>query len=224
MTGLWGVGSYDDGAGRVAWEISHDEMQRDIGSATTVLRDLGIGPGDRVLWCSRLSEAGQFWPFVLGTVLVGARVSSADATTSDAARVAMFLRQLEYRAVMGVDDAVLDGLDELGLDAREVFGAVPLVGARAGAYERLVACGLAPCHVVLCGPAVAVARAPGGPARLDAAEWRAEASGGRITVTSRNARATRFDRTRTAIRGDVRDGGTEVAVRASAGDEQGAAS
>src|SRR5262249_23256749 len=103
---LWAVGSYIDGRGRrVPWRISHDEINRDIGVATSILGDFNCG-GDGVLWCSMLSQAGQFWPYVCGTVLAGARLSCADATRGEAARVAMFLRLMPYTAVFGVTDAI----------------------------------------------------------------------------------------------------------------------
>jgi hypothetical protein len=203
----WGVGCYDDGTARVVWEISHEEIRRDIDAAQRALRTLGVGPGEPALFCSMLSEAGQFWPLVVGAMLVGAQLSCADATEADAARVAMFTRQLRYRAVVGVDDAVLDGLDGLGLAYGDVFGRVPVVAARPGAYERLRAAGLAPHRFVLCGPAVAVAAGPDAPAHVDPDEWVLGADGTRIVVTSRRERATTFDRAPTAVEGSLVDGG-----------------
>jgi hypothetical protein len=200
----WGVGSYEgpDGA-RVPWEISHEEIQRDVAAAAARLGSLGIGPGDRVLVCSMLAEAGQFWPLIVGTYLAGAQVSCADANRSDAARVAMFTRHLGFRAVLGVSAATLDGLDALGLAYGEVFGAVPVVGARPGAHGRLRATGLAPHLLVVCGPAVALADGPDAPARVDAAEWELSTVAGRVAVSNRRPRMTTFDRTPTAVCGEV---------------------
>ncbi len=144
MTVLWGVGVYEDGAGRRApWRISHDEINRDIGVATRTLTELGVA-GEGVLWCSMLAEAGQFWPYVCGTVMAGGRLSCADATHGEAVRVAMFLRLMRYGAVFGVTGALLDGLDEMGRDYGDVFAGVRIVGAHPGAYERLRAAGRAP--------------------------------------------------------------------------------
>ena len=64
-------GRYDGPDGPVSWEIAHDEIQRDLGSAMRRLGELGVGSGDRVLFCSMLSEAGQFWPWILGAMLGG---------------------------------------------------------------------------------------------------------------------------------------------------------
>jgi len=204
---LWGVGCYDDGARRVPWEISHEEIQRAMGAAKTELEQLGIGAGSRVLFCSMLSEAGHFWPLMIGAMLAGAQQSCADANAGEATRVAMFTRLIDFDAVFGVTPALLDGLDELGVTYAEVFGRVRIVGARPGAYERLVEAGLAPHHFVLAGPAVALAREPGGPARADTREWRFDVDGDVVCVTSLRPRATTFERARTAVRGEIVDGG-----------------
>ncbi len=205
---LWGIGSYEDGTARVPWEISHAEIQRDMGSAARTLATLGITTGTRVLFCSMLSEAGQFWPLTVGAMLSGAQLSCADANEGDALRVAMFTRLVEYRAVLGVTGAILDGLDALGHTYAEVFGDVEIVGARPDAYRRLVEAGLHPHHFVCCGPAVAAGVAPGAPARLDTDEWQLDTdAGGRILVSNLQPRATAFVRAGTAVYGELVDGG-----------------
>ena len=207
MTALWGVGSYLDASGtRVPWEISYDEIDRDIGVATKVLGDLGIGD-DGVLWCSMLSDAGQCWPYVVGTVLAGGRLSCADATEGEAVRVAMFLRGMSYGAVFGITPAILDGLEARGDEPAAVFGESRLVCAWPGAYERLQAAGLSPFRFALCGPAVAIAREPAGPALVAVDEWDLEQHDDTIVVTARRPRAQRFVRTPVAVCGRVAKGG-----------------
>ena len=120
----------------------------------------------------------------------------------------MFTRLVEYRAVLGVTGAILDGLDALGHPYPEVFGGVEIIGARPDAYQRLVEAGLHPHHFVCCGPAIAVGVAPGAPARFDADEWQLETdAGGRVLVTSLQPRATAFVRACTAVYGELGDGG-----------------
>jgi hypothetical protein len=120
----------------------------------------------------------------------------------------MFTRLVEYRAVLGVTGAVLDGLDALGHPYGEVFGGVEVVGARPDAYRRLVEGGLHPHHFVCCGPAIAVGTAPGGPARFDAGEWQLETDAdGRVLISNLQPRATSFGRTPTAVYGELVDGG-----------------
>ena len=150
-----------------------------------------------------LANAGQFWPYVCGTVLAGARLSCADATRGEATRVAMFLRLMPYDAVFGVTAAILDGLDEMARPYAEVFGGVRLLGAHPGAYERLQAAGLEPVRFVLCGPALAIGRAPGGPALAAAEEWELSADGDRVCVTALRPRAQEFVRTPVGARGKI---------------------
>jgi hypothetical protein len=204
---LWGIGSYSDEHGRRApWRISHEEVGRDIGVAVDVLTDLQLA-GRRVLWCSMLSEAGQFWPYVCGTVMAGGRLSCADSTYGEAMRVSMFLRLMDYDAVFGVTEALLDGLEASGDSWAEVFAGVRLLGAHSGAYERLVAAGLAPVHFALCGPAIAIGREAGGPAFVAGAEWELAADGQLVTVTSLRPRVQPFIRTPIAVRGTIAHGG-----------------
>jgi hypothetical protein len=207
MTAAWGVGSYLDTTGRRApWMISHEEINRDIGVATNVLADIGIA-GSGVLWCSMLAEAGQFWPYICGTVMAGGRLSCADATEGEAARVAMFLRLMPYGAVFGVTDALLDGLVALGREPGEVFDGVRIVGAYPGAYQRLAAAGVTPTRFALCGPAAAIGREPGGPAFVAAEEWELGVDGDALHITARQPRAQAFSRTPVGGRGTIVDGG-----------------
>jgi hypothetical protein len=207
MTALWGIGAYEDAdRNRVPWRISHDEINRDIGVATRVLGELGLA-GKGVLWCSMLSQAGQFWPYVCGTVMVGARLSCADASHGEAARVEMFLRLLDYEAVLGVTDDILDGLDEMQRPYGEIFAGVRIVGAGPGPYERLRAAGCTPTRFALCGPAVAIGRDPDGPALVVPDEWNVTADGSHLLLTSLQPRAQEFVCTPVGLRGKIAGGG-----------------
>ena len=209
MSALWAIGCYGDAAGRRApWRISHEEIHRDIGNASAVVAALGL-TGRRVLWCSMLAEAGQMWPYVCGSFLAGAKLSCADATAGEAARVAMFLRLMEYDAVFGITEAILDGLDEMQRPYADVFAGVRLVGAHPGAYERLQRAGLAPVRFLYCGPAVAIGAEPDGPACVVTEEWELSHADEdeRVCVTARRPRAQEFVRTPTRARGAIIEGG-----------------
>ena len=209
---LWGVGSYaDERGGRAPWRISHDEIGRDIGVAVDVLTGLDLA-GKRMLWCSMLSEAGQFWPYLCGTVIAGSRLSCADSTYGEAMRVSMFLRLMEYDAVFGVTEALLDGLEASDRQPADVFAGVRLLGAHPGAYERLASVGLAPVRFARCGPALAIGREPDGPAFVASSEWELVAVGENIAITSLRARAQPFIRTPIAVRGTIVSGGVVPAA------------
>ena len=159
-----------------------------------------------------LSEAGQFWPYVCGTVLAGGRLSCADSTYGEAMRVSMFLRLMDYDAVFGVTESLLDGLEASDHQPVEVFAGVRTGRSVSGAYERLVAAGLAPVHVALCGPALAIGREPDGPAFVAGAEWGSTTDGDRIAITSLRSRAQPFIRTPIAVRGTIVSGGVVPAA------------
>ena len=152
-----------------------------------------------MLITSLLSEAPHFWPLTLGVLMNGAQLSSADATPYDAYRTAMFLRTLHYDVALGVSDAVIDGLDQMGVDLARAFGEVGVVVARGGAYERLEQAGLQPVRMILLGPATAIARTPGGPAEVDPELWDVEAFAGEIVVTSLTERRQPFVRQPTGV-------------------------
>jgi hypothetical protein len=196
---LWGVGRYEGPDGLVTWEIGHEEIQRDLASAMRRLPALGVGPGQRVLFCSMLSEAGQFWPWILAALLGGTQLSCADASEGEARRVATFCSLLDYDAVLGVTGALLDGLEGLGRDPEEVFAGVPLVAARPDAVDRLPGARA----MALCGPAFAIAPEPGARPAVDGDEWAIDHDGDRVLVTALKDRATAFVRTPTAIRGRI---------------------
>jgi hypothetical protein len=203
---LWGIGRYDGPDGPVSFELGHDEVQRDLGSAMRRLGRLGLGDGKRVLFCSMLSEAGQFWPWILGAMLNGSQLSCADASEGEARRVATYCRLLDYDAVLGLTGALLDGIDQLGLTYEEVFGRVGLVGARPEAAARLRADGaVQPTAMALVGPAIALADGPGEAATVDTDEWEigVEEGSGRLWVTALRPRATPFVQAPSAIRGRI---------------------
>jgi hypothetical protein len=210
VSDVWGVGCYDARDRRRPWTIGQAEIQRDMGGASRRLADLGIGAADRVLFCSMLSEAGQFWPLIVATMLVGAQLSCADATAGEAPRVEMFLARMTYRAVIGVTDVLVEALVERGIDLHACFANVDVLAARPGAYERLVAAGLAPYRFALCGPAVAIAPGAEEPAWIDGDEWHLDADHDGVLLTNLQPRATSFARAAVAIRGDIIENGKAI--------------
>ena len=204
---LWGVGSYADGQGRRApWRISHEEIGR-----TSVLRStcspVSSSPAGGCCGARCSPKPDSSGRYLCGTVMAGSRLSCADSTYGEAIRVSMFLRLMDYDAVFGVTEELLDGLEASGHPWAEVFAGVRLLGAYPVAYERLIAAGLAPVHFVLCGPAIAIGREPDGPAFVAGAEWELAAEGDHLAITSLKSRAQPFIRTPIAVRGTIVRGG-----------------
>ena len=197
---LWGIGRLaGDGGSGPPYRVSTDDVRCDLKAAIAALQSLGVGAGDHVLIVSMLSEAAQVGPFELAAGRIGARYSSADAQQFDAHRTATLVRRVEPRAVLGVDAAVVAGLDELGIDPAELFAAVPVVAARPDAIDRVPhATWWLPLR-----PAIAVGCVGGKTvgAHVDATEWRIEDDEqGQVRITNVRAdRATPLDRWPTGV-------------------------
>jgi hypothetical protein len=187
--GLWGVGTFATSDGATPFPVSVADHDADIAAAGRALDSLGIGRGDRVLIVGLVSECVQLVPFHEALRRRGAILSGADATPFDAPRTAKLARQLDARAVLAVNGAVVDGLITEGFDLAEVFGPVPLVGARPDAVARLRAAGVQPIVWAHVGPAVAVECRPGAGAHVDEALWDVTERDGTVMISARSPRA-----------------------------------
>jgi hypothetical protein len=201
---VWNIGRYEAADGLHPWPMSADEWMAEAGSAMQLLTRLGVGAGTRVLLTSLLHEANSVWPLVVACMGTGAQHSCADATAGDAFRTRMFLRTLSYDAVLGIDADVLD------TESIERLREVPVIAARADAYEGLVAAGLAPHRWLQIGPVLAIGDRADGRAWFDPSRWTIESIDGELVVSSPVERLRSFDRVQSAMFGTVEisdDGG-----------------
>ena len=199
-TTLWGIGTFDAVGGPVPFPVTAEDMAADTAAAARALDSLGIGRADRVLIVGLVSECAHLVPFHEALRARGAVLSGADATPFDASRTAKLARQLDVRAVVALNAAVLDGLAVDGVDLGGVFGPVPLVGARPDAVERLRAAGVEPVVWAHVGPAVAVECRPGAGAHVDEAVWEVGEDDGAVVITPRAPRALPAGPYRTGVR------------------------
>lgn len=200
---LWGIGSFRVGDDVITYPVSQDDHKRDIPTALKALRALDVHDKSRVLLLSMLSEAAQYWPVQIGLLVSQTQFSLADSSRYDAFRTAMFLRAMHYDVVLGLNSDVLDGLDDLGHEYLDVFGAVPVVAARDGAYQRLRDAGLEPRWWLHLGPTIAVECDARSGAHVDGDEWDVEVDGGEVRVSARQHRAASIDRLPTGVQGKV---------------------
>jgi hypothetical protein len=203
-TALWGIGRLaGDGGDGPPFRVSGDDVRQDFKAGIAMLKSLGVDAGDHVLIVSMLSEAAQVGPIELACGRLGVRYSSADAQQFDAHRTATLVRQVEPKAVLGVNRAVLDGLTESAIDPVELFGPVPLVAARSDAIDAV------PGSVwwLPVGPAIAAGctTGRGAGAHLDESEWRADLDAdSQVLITNvRPERATTLDRWPTGVRAAI---------------------
>jgi hypothetical protein len=203
---IWGVGSAPAAAGLVHYPLSNRDVLADADWAERQLRALGVEAGSLIDLVHNYSECGQFWPYYLAAMRLGAQVMNGMATPWDAGRVEMYARRFPLHAVLGVTRQTVEGLAMFGLDAAKVFAGLPVIGARGPAASALEALDLRPHRMTLLGPLILIA-APGEDAAYDTAEWTLETDGERrILVTSGAARAARYARLDTGFRGRVADG------------------
>jgi len=208
---IWGVGSAPMAGGLAHYPLSNRDVLADVDWAEGQLRALGVEAGSLIDLVHNYSECGQFWPYYLAAIRLGAQVMNGMATPWDAGRVEMYVRRFPLRAVLGVSPQTVEGLAMFGLDAGKAFAALPVLGARGSAASALEALNLRPHRMTLLGPMILIAGPGERDAAYDAAQWTLETDdAGRILVTSGASRAARYDRQDTGFRGRVADGRVSI--------------
>lgn len=198
---MWGYGRYGDDQ---LLPLSFDDIHHDTAAAVTSLSALGLPDRSIVIVTSTVADVGYFHPLQAAAREMGLLVCNADASAMDVDRVEMFIRLLTVGAVIGVNDAMVDGILERGHDLKSFFSSVPVVIAMGGAKDRLAASGVDAWALRLLGPAMAVSCRYRN-LHLDGREWAISDEGGTLHVSSRARRALLFDHFDTGIRGSVRD-------------------
>jgi hypothetical protein len=204
---LWAIGTAPSAGGPVEYALSNRDVEADALWAARQLDALGIGQGSLIDLIHNYREGGQFWPFYLAALRIGAVVLNGMATPWDVGRTEMYARRFDLRAVVGVGEQTLEGLGSFGFDPAKVFDRLPVLVAREGAVAALKAAGLDPHSLAVVGPIVLIS-APGEEGALyDTDEWAVEAQAeGRLSVTAVGPRACGFDRLDTGRTGRVVDG------------------
>jgi hypothetical protein len=154
---LWGISEIATLDGPQSFAMSFDDFETDVASADDVLQSLGVARGDSVLAVSTFAESGVYAPVFEAAWRRGIIVSCAEATAADAYRVALLIRVLpRLRSVVGINDAVLDGLAAAEQDISSVFAGEAVVAARPSAWARLPHAGVPARLWVHLGPALGV--------------------------------------------------------------------
>lgn len=201
---VWGIGRVVVDDVVTPWPVAQADIDDEAESLAPRLSALGLEPGGLALIASLLSQAMHVVPLEKAAGKIGALYSSADATPFDAFRVASLIRQLEAQVVVGVNGAVLDGLE----DAAAVFaGLKSVVTADVNAFDRLTALGVTPTRWVKLGPTSAIEADDG--LRYDPTRWQVEvaADTGVLLLTNLAPRLTPCDRFPTGVRARVLDPG-----------------
>jgi hypothetical protein len=198
---VWGYGRYGDDQ---LLPLSFDDVQNDTAAATAAVLALGLPDRSVIVVTSTVGEVGYFHPLQSAAREMGLLVCNADASAADVDRVATFTRLLDVAAVIGVNDALVDGILERGHDPQSFFSSVPMVMARGGARDRLAASGVDALRFELLGP-VLVLSCRYGNLHVDGRQWTVVADEGILHVSNRARRALSLCHFDTGIGGSVSD-------------------
>ncbi len=181
----WGYGRYGEDQ---LFPLSHDDIRHDTAAATRALRGLGLPDRSIILLLAKVADVGHLHPVQEAARQLGHVVANADASAMDSGRVAMFTRLLPIAAVIGVNDEMVDGMEEGGVDPRTVFSEIPVVLALGSAHGRLAGMGMDPWRLELLGPALAL-ECRYRRLHVDGLLWSVQDKGGRLQVSSLIPRA-----------------------------------
>jgi hypothetical protein len=178
---IWGYGRYGDDQ---LLPLSFDDVRHDSEAAEAALLALGLPEGSVIVLTSTVADVGHFHPLQAAARALDLVVCNADASAMDVDRVEMFIRLLPVAAVIGVTDAVVDGILERGRDPLEFFASVPLVVASGSAQRRLGDAGGDALPFEMLGPLLAF------PCRqrslhFDGRQWSVDDDQGTLHVSSR---------------------------------------
>lgn len=187
---------------RVAYPLSHRDIEADTRWACRFLSSVGVVAGDTVVVSATGAEMGHFWPYECAVEKLDACVAMAENVNFDARRTEMFLRRFAVRAALGVSDEILNGLEMAGLPLHQTFASTPLVFARDGAADRLKQAGLSPWRMVSLGPLFAFV-SPQGEVHHDQDEWLLESIDGEVHVSARHPRAKPMFRLPVGVKGQA---------------------
>jgi hypothetical protein len=223
---VWGIGSYIDfltdgdaaseGHGTThSLSLTEAEFEREVDVAARRLVSLGFGTDDLVLVIAGVAEAVQFAPFQRAARQLGGISCTAEPSPFDARRTASFLEQYELRSVIGLDAAVLTGLEDLAGtgdlgDPATVLGQCDHLVARADAVPRLRGLGLDPLTLHVLGPTLAVECPQRSGAHVGRDAWtvsgfRSQASPDELTIAAAPGRDLALGTILTGVRGTVID-------------------
>lgn len=200
---LLGIGCVRTANGPLPYHFSFRDAEVDNHWMAQCLREIGIGSGDLIHITHLYAEVAQFWSIYHGARLLGAVYANGMPTPFDAYRLEMYTRRFKLAAVIGITPQTLEGMEQGGHDLATVFGRAQRLIALPEAAARLRSLGLETGNLVRMGPFVAIEAVAGEGARFNNREWRVEAIGGELHVTSAAPRAGQFERLATGVKGHV---------------------
>ena len=198
---IWGYGRYGQDQ---LLPLSFDDVWHDSAASVAALLSLGLPEGSIVVVTSTVADVGHFHPLQSAARELGVVVCNADASGMDIERVAMFLRLVPVAAVIGVNEAMVDGMGENGHDPKGLLAEVPLVIANGAAQRRLAAAGVDALRFELIGPVLAFP-CRHGQLHFDGRQWNLVDAGNTLHLSSRGRRALPLAQFDTRLPGTISD-------------------
>ncbi|WP_027948273.1 hypothetical protein [Haliea salexigens] len=166
------VGHYSMGDTQHFFEVSEREVSRMVTSVSRVLKSFDRFDND----CALVISPHDAWlrTVPLQRALIADRKVVMDAEDSpfEAPRIEAFMRRMRPSLVFGISSGVLEGLKQMGFDARTLFANAHVWVTDAGAYTVLQE---AECKSLLrwaqLGPAVGLECAFGGGVHVSERDW-----------------------------------------------------
>jgi hypothetical protein len=209
---IYGIGAYSTGSGIVDFEIGWDEFARDTEWAYSMAMKAGITRGELVLFSAANHENPWVTPIVRAVRRIGAPYATAETYGWDSRRIATYLRRLPIKAVVGLSKQTVEALAVPKGTLSTLLSEVRIVWARADAVPLLDALKIRAATYLPLGPALGLGMPGERGARVNEDEWTVVEDGGRIRVTNRRPRATRFDAVDTGVCGVVTKTGGDFRV------------
>ena len=204
---IYGIGTYSTGSGSTDFEIGWDEFARDTEWAKSMVVEAGITRGDPVLFSAANHENPWITPVVRAVRRIGAPYVTAETYGWDSRRFATYLSRLPIKAVVGLGKETVEALADPKEMLSTLLSQVRVVWARAGALPLLDAQQIQAATYLPLGPALGLGMPGEQGARVNGDEWAVVEDGGRVRVTNKRPRATRFDAVDTGVVGVVKKTG-----------------
>ncbi|WP_405866996.1 MULTISPECIES: hypothetical protein [unclassified Streptomyces] len=183
-------------------DLTWAEIARDTAWIADRLRGHGLAAGGRAVLTASGFEG--FWCHAMVGALRDLRVTYgiAEAMGWDHRRTAVFHRELQPHAMIGLSAETLEGLAG-SADIGEMFRSTPLVLARPTAVPLLRGAGVPAALISAVGPALALECPERCGAHVNAAEWRVRERDGQLSVAAGERRASALSETPLGIAGRV---------------------
>jgi len=209
---IYGIGTYTVGSSPAGFEIGWDELDRDTEWAHSMLVEAGVKKGDLVLFSTPNHEGPWATPLVRALRRIGAPYATSETYGWDSRRLAMYLRRLPVNAIIGLGAETVAALSDSEQTLSALLAGVDTVWARPDAVSQLRAMQIDAATYARIGPTLGLGLPGERGARVNGDEWTVSEISGRVHVTNKRPRATRFDSADTGVSGEVTARGTDYLV------------